>query len=118
MVEGWSGVGVVRGERIGARGGSIYSRSPVHGGHGAGAVQRPHGLAVGVVWGRLWCWATGGHGGGVEASWACAVVGDGLGSDLAVRRTHGRRVPGEFGSLLGVVQAREGAGEVVGSGVG
>ena len=32
--------------------------------------------------------------------------------------THGRRVPVGFGFLLGVVRSREGAGEVVGRGVG
>ena len=46
------------------------------------------------------------------------MVGDGLGSDLAVHGTQGRRAPGGFGFLLGVVRAREGAGEEVGRGVG
>ena len=54
----------------------------------------------------------------MEASWACAVVGDGLGSGLAVHGTHGRRAPGGLGLLLGVVRVREGAGVVVGCGVG
>ena len=45
-----------------ARGGSFYSRAPAHGGHGVGVVQRAHGLAIGVVRGRLWCRAAEGHG--------------------------------------------------------
>ena len=53
----------------------------------------------------------------MEASWASSMVGDGLGSELAVHGTHGRRAPDGLGFLLGVVRAREGAGEAVGSGV-
>ena len=39
-----------------------------------------------------------------------STVGDGRGSILAVDGTHGRRVSGGNGSLLGEVQVREGAG--------
>ena len=49
---GWSGaVEFVLGAAL------LNSRAPAHGGLGAGAVQQPHGLAVGVVWRWLWCWA-------------------------------------------------------------
>ena len=37
---------------------------------------------------------------------------------MAVHGTHGRRVPDGLGLLLGVVRVREGAGVVVGRGVG
>ena len=80
----------------------------------SGRLGSPEGRCGGGYGAGLWR----GTAGGVEASWAISVVGDGLGSDLAVHGTHGRRAPGGFGSLLGVVRAREGAGEVVGSGIG
>ena len=88
----------------------FIARRPVHGARGAGLVQgtvgrvRRVGARVATVSGcsgaRGLC---GGELGELE-------VVDGLGSGLAVDGTHGRRVPGGLGSLLGVVRAREGAG--------
>ena len=45
--------GVWRGSELGR---GIYARGPVHGGHGAGAVQRTAGLAIGAVEVWLRCW--------------------------------------------------------------
>ena len=67
------------------------------------------GVFVGLARGWLRCRGAEEQGGLRGGELGELEVGDGLGSDLSVDGTHGRRVPAGLGLLLGVVQAREGA---------
>ena len=86
----WSG-GVVLGwsvEGMGGSGGQFIARRPVHGGHGAGAVQGASGLAIGAATVLLRCWGAEGQEGlrGGERRKAVSVVMDDLGMDLRDHR--------------------------------
>ena len=115
MVEQWGGrveTGVEWCGEIELGAASLYSRWPVHGGHGDGAVQWTDGRVrrVGARPATVL-----GYGGGTVVAWRRAGQARrwGTASGLIWRwtGTHGRRVSGGLVSLLGEMRVREGAGE-------
>ena len=92
----WSGV-----EEFELGAACLNSRSPVHGGHGAGAGQRPRGLAVGLARGRLRCGLSKGQERGRGRRGASSAGGDGLAARCGLgRRGHGHVVSGAANSRV------------------
>ena len=110
----WSGVEEFK---LGAA--CLNSRSPVHGGHGAGAGQRPHRLAVGLARGRLRCGVAKGQERERGRRGASLAGGDGLAGSVRARAARARACGvggGQFPCPGGAVLCWERQGAALGLG--